>query len=101
MRSLRLMTGALLATAVLLSGCSAGGPGPLFSAVRGSGSACMPARQGQWILMAWVLQNESGSPVTIQSVHLPDDADHLQMSAKTWLVPPYSDPRTKTHYLAG
>jgi len=95
-----LMLGALLSMAALLSGCSAG-PGPLVPADSGFAQICMPARQGEWINMGWAVENHGDTPVTIKSVRLPADASHLQMTTKTWLVPPYYVAKTKTHFLGG
>ena len=78
--------------AALLAACSSSGPGPL-----GQGGTdaeqCMDYPVGQPVAAGiYDLTNTGDSPVTIQSVTLPDA--HGLAVTKTWLVPIYHDPKT-------
>ncbi|MBO0823779.1 MAG: hypothetical protein J2P27_07955 [Actinobacteria bacterium] len=87
MRAGSLTLGALLTTAALLSGCS-GGAAPLGVSTYGLGCAGFDAPPGQiHSFGSYVLQNQSRSMVTIQSVTLGTTSHGLKMTGGAWVMP--------------
>lgn len=84
-----MLLGALsIAAALLAASCSSSSPGPL--GLGGTGSACVPYREGAPVTFGlFDLHNSGSSPVTVQSLRLPA-ANGLRMTS-AWLVPFYFD----------